>query len=348
MSRKLFALLPFLLLNTGIAFAEPAKVEVSNDAKTQDSSKLSSPAQGAISSEESELKKAEQEKIAEQIEHKKNISLNEERLIRLERAFESMQKGFASAPISSSGTIDSQGIAKMNASNYAQFQEIKDQIKEMRGEIEQMQFDTARLNERFIRFSNDIEFRFSEMDKAKNQQTSDQKILSEIDKNLDNETIKQMGDGSKTSASNRRNANDKPAEDKVVTKRNMEQDYQDAYSFLKEKDYKRARETFQKFIETYPSSELIGSAYYWLGETLYLRAEYEKAAIEYLKGYQADIRGSRAADNLLKLAKSLAKLEKRKEACLTYTKLEKEFPNASNSIKRELKQDMKTYRCSAK
>lgn len=333
MKKKLVLLFSYLLLSAYPAFAEPNKVQD----KPQEAVALPTVAETA------ENKKVQEEKIIDGIEQRKQVSLTEERLIKLERSLESMQKGFANTPTSKEGTIDAQSIAKMNASNYAQFQDMKDQIKEVRGEIEQMQFDIARLNERFVRFSNDIEFRFSEMDKAKNQQTSEQKILSEIDKNLDNETIKQTGDG----AAKKKDDAKTTVEDKIVKKRNMEQDYQDAYSFLKEKDYKRAREAFAKFIDTYPDSELAGSAYYWSGETFYLRADYEKAAIEYLKGYQADIRGSRAADNLLKLAKSLGKMEKRKEACTTYAKLAKEFPNASNSIKKDLKEDMKTYRCSA-
>lgn len=345
MRKKLLALLPALLLISSVSFAEPAKEEHKADApKIQANSAVQ---ETAAPSNDAELKKAQEQKVLEEIASRKQVSLTEERLIKLERSLDSLQKGLNNTPTSSSGTVDSQSIAKMNASNYAQFQDLKDQIKEMRGEVEQMQFDLARLNEKFIKFSNDIEFRFSEMEKAKTQQSSDQKILSEIDKNLDNETIKQTGDGANKKAEDSKKGDAKTVEDKVVKKRNMEQDYQDAYSFLKEKDYKRAREAFKKFIDNYPDSELTGSAYYWAGETFFLRADFEKAAIEYLKGYQADIRGSRAADNLLKLAKSLGKMEKRKEACTTYIKLTKEFPNASNSIKKEAKEDMKTYRCSA-
>lgn len=344
MRKKLFALLPLLLLVPSISLAEPAKEEAKIDPKAQELTGTITPSNPVL--DEAALKRAQQDKIVEEIEKRRQISLTEERLIKLERSLESLQKGLASTPISSGGTIDSQTIAKMNASNYAQFQDLKDQIKEIRGEIEQMQFDLARLNEKYIKFSNDIEFRFSEMEKAKTQQSSEQKILSEIDRNLDNDAIKQSGDGSNRKAESKK-GDAKSVEDRVVRKRNMEQDYQDAYTFLKEKDYKSAREAFKKFIENYPDSELAGSAFYWTGETFFLRADYEKAAIEYLKGYQADIRGSRAADNLLKLGKSLGKMEKRKEACTTYTKLAKEFPNASNSIKKDLKEDMKTYRCSA-
>ena len=89
-------------------------------------------------------KKVQEEKIIDGIEQRKQVSLTEERLIKLERSLESMQKGFANTPTSKEGTIDAQSIAKMNASNYAQFQDMKDQIKEVRGEIEQMQFDIAR------------------------------------------------------------------------------------------------------------------------------------------------------------------------------------------------------------
>ena len=95
----------------------------------------------------------------------------------------------------------------------------------------------------------------------------------------------------------------------------------------------------------YPDTDLAGNSYYWMGEIFFQERKFDKAAIEYLRGYQANIRGSRAADNLLKLGMSLAKLEKRKEACTTYLKLEKEFPNTTNMIKKKNKAELEKLRC---
>jgi tol-pal system protein YbgF len=100
-----------------------------------------------------------------------------------------------------------------------------------------------------------------------------------------------------------------------------------------------------KFVTDHPNHELTGNAYYWLGETYFINSEHDKAAVQYLKGYQANIRGSRAADNLLKLGKSMRKMDKIKEACTTLVKLNKEFPNASNSIKKSTDEEIKALNC---
>jgi tol-pal system protein YbgF len=257
---------------------------------------------------------------------------------------------FASTVMANDQDVQS---ARANAMNYAQIEELREQVKGMRGDIEQLQFDNARLNEKLVKFSADIEFRISELQKKPNEASKEDKILDNIDKNLDNDVILEKSDANKASKEKKPEpqAQDDTKKtgdaviDKKVKEMTMEQSYQDAYSILKEKDYLKARTAFSKFVEKYPDSELTGSARYWLGETYFLKNEYDKSAIEYLKGYQSNIRGSRAADNLLKLGKSLAKLEKRKEACTTFIKLKKEFPNAPSSIKKQMNEDMKTLRC---
>ncbi|MDF3048255.1 MAG: hypothetical protein K0R73_1373 [Candidatus Midichloriaceae bacterium] len=247
--------------------------------------------------------------------------------------------------------------SRANAANVAQLEEIKEQLKAIRGEVEKLQFENSRTNEKLVKLSADMEYRFTQMAKEKKELSSEQKILDNIDANLDNNAILNQSDADKASvkkeAVDTTNLSPEVAKDPIVTKalkqKNMEQEYQDAYSMLKDRDYVKARAMFQKFLKKYPDSELVSSAYYWNGETYFAQEDYVKSAVEYLKGYQANIRGSRAPDNLLKLAKSLAKLDKRKnEACITLLKLKKEFPNAQNTIKKQMNDDIKALKCQLK
>ncbi len=259
---------------------------------------------------------------------------------------------FASASFGSNNpSIES---SRLSATNVAQLEEIKEQIKRIRGDIEQLQFDGTRLNEKLVKLAADMEFRFSQLDKKKSESSVEQKILDNIDENLDNNSILQQSDSKKVASKalveDNKNLPADIAKDKVLSKsikqKGMEQEYQDAYSMLRERDYVKASTLFQKFLEKYPESDLAGSARYWNGETYFAQEDYDKAAVEYLKGYQANIRGVRAADNLLKLAKSLAKIDKRQEeACITLMKLKKEFPNAQNTIKKQMMEDIKSLKC---
>lgn len=249
---------------------------------------------------------------------------------------------------------------RLVASLYAQIDELKEQIRTVRGDIEQLQFENAKLNEKFTKFSSDIEFRLTETEREKAKPKGDS-VLDNIDLYLDNDRLVKTGEPTPTAnnhpAASQVPQKEQPTSDskqpikpdnfvaKKTKEKNMEQDYQDAYSYIKDKQYKKAQDLFKAFVENYPDSSLLGSAEFWLGETYYLSNDFKAAAVEYLKGYQASMRGSRAPDNLLKLAKSLAKLDKKKEACTTLMKLKKEFPKASNVIKKQMEEDIKTLRC---
>src|SRR5206468_11919661 len=83
--------------------------------------------------------------------------------------------------------------------------------------------------------------------------------------------------------------------------------YNFAFGLLKQFDYSAAEEALKNFIRRYPDDPLTGSAQYWLGETYYARSNYAEAATAFAEGYKRYPKGSKAADNLLKLGMSLAR-----------------------------------------
>jgi tol-pal system protein YbgF len=111
--------------------------------------------------------------------------------------------------------------------------------------------------------------------------------------------------------------------------------YDLALASLKDNKLKEAEKKFDSFLENYPNSKLRGNAYFWYGEVFFKQKIYDKASINYLKGYKQFPKGPKASDSLLKLALSLGELDKKKEACNMIGKLEKEFPSrAASSVKR--------------
>jgi len=119
------------------------------------------------------------------------------------------------------------------------------------------------------------------------------------------------------------------------TKSSEKGDYDLALATLKEGDFVAAETKFFDFITNYPSSQLRSNATFWYSETFYRRDMFDKAAINYLQSYKKHPKGPKASDALLKLAYSLAGLNKNKEACSMLKKLESEFPDRSvSSIKR--------------
>ena len=110
------------------------------------------------------------------------------------------------------------------------------------------------------------------------------------------------------------------------------QQYEYAFSLLRRQEYGEAARALTAFIASHPDDQLAGNAHYWLAETYYVRGDYRKAAGYFAAGYKNFPESSKAPDNLLKLAMSLANLDQPDNACFTFKELSERFPNASQSI----------------
>lgn len=111
--------------------------------------------------------------------------------------------------------------------------------------------------------------------------------------------------------------------------------YDLALAALKDNKLAEAESRFAEFLKNYPTSSLVSNAYFWYGESFFKRNIFDKAAINYLKGYKQAPKGAKASDSLLKLALALGSLKKNQEACAILNKLETEFPaRASTSMTR--------------
>lgn len=122
-------------------------------------------------------------------------------------------------------------------------------------------------------------------------------------------------------------------------------DYDAALIALKNKDYALSEEKFAYFIEHYPKSSKLSNAYFWYGEAFFKQNNFEKAAVNYLKGYKNFPKGEKAADSLLKLSLSLGSMKKTKEACIMLDKLDNEFKNRSESSIKRSKEAKNKYGC---
>ena len=108
--------------------------------------------------------------------------------------------------------------------------------------------------------------------------------------------------------------------------------YEDAYRLLAQADYDAAEAALQAFIAGHPDHALAGNAYYWLGETYYVRNDFQQAAVAFARGYKGAPEGSKAADNLLKLGMSFTAMDKTQEACATFDKLLRDHADAPAQV----------------
>jgi tol-pal system protein YbgF len=121
--------------------------------------------------------------------------------------------------------------------------------------------------------------------------------------------------------------------------------YNAAFGLLKQADYPAAEEALKTFVAQHPKDALAGSAQYWLGETYYERGRYAEAASAFAEGYKNYPRGTKAADDLLKLGMSLARANQKQNACVAFAQLDHDFPNSGSSIKEHSVAEKKRLGC---
>lgn len=121
--------------------------------------------------------------------------------------------------------------------------------------------------------------------------------------------------------------------------------YNHAFGLLSQANYGEAELALRAFVEQYPKDPLAGNAKYWLGETYYVRQDYQQAAVTFAEAYQEFPNNSKAADNLLKLGMSLSSLGSKSDACGTFTELLKRYPKAAATVLQRAKQELKRLSC---
>ena len=121
--------------------------------------------------------------------------------------------------------------------------------------------------------------------------------------------------------------------------------YNAAFGLLKQADYPAAEEALKTFIAQHPKDPLAGSAQFWLGETYYARGRYAEAASAFAEGYKNYPKGTKAADELLKLGMSLGRANQKQNACVAFAQLDHDFPNPGSSIKEHSLAEKKRLGC---
>ncbi len=122
-------------------------------------------------------------------------------------------------------------------------------------------------------------------------------------------------------------------------------EYSHAFGLLKAADYSGAARAMQAFLEAHPKDPLAGNAQYWLGETYYVRGRYDDAAAAFATGYKNYPHGAKAPDDLLKLAMSLARANRKQNACVAFAQLHQSFPHPGSAIAERARAEEKRLGC---
>ncbi len=281
-----------------------------------------------------------------------------DRIDRLQRDVMVLQRQLSRGETPNTTSISSEDAAPISSGPVTANQEVRlsaieEQMRQLRGQIEENRFQNKKLADDFEKFRKDTDFRLNEINQAQHtavatpaaapassaattppakedahkdsaKEPTGAHVISD-DKMTDDKAAKEVKDKDTKEPAD---AKDTPKEEY----NNPRDLYNHAFRLLNQTHYSEAAESFQAFTEKYPKDALIGNAFYWLGETHYIRRDYVKAADNFRQGFEAKPSGPKAADNLLKLALSLNAMEQNKEACVVLGQILVKFKDTSKGV----------------
>ncbi len=246
--------------------------------------------------------------------------------------------------------------------------EIEKQFKDLTNRYEEINFKLDKLSSRLSKVQADNQLRLQNLEanivNSQNINNSNQTAL--VENKINNEKIlpgsSQPQDLGSISYKDMTDTNDTQSiqsvdstktvvteifenEEKILPNVSIVEQYEFATSFLKVGDYNMAERAFREFVETNPEDKLSGNAQYWYAETFRIRQLYTDAASAYLEGYQKYPKSEKAPINLLKLGVSLVQIGEKDQGCLMIAGVEKQYPDAKQSVLQKAKYEEKKFDC---
>ncbi len=259
------------------------------------------------------------------------------------------------------------GNSTTKANTEIRLQQFDVELRDLRGMLEEQTHAVRQVQNKLNRALSDMELRLSELEgKASGLSSHSSNIGNSVNYTakssgafVPTKVIPQSGSDFNWSSSNNVVSKQPPSVGTLGTlsqhspsgsysvsnRDNAASVYEDAFALLKGSKYAAAEKGFQKFINQYPDHILTGNAKYWLGETFYVRGNYDRAVRLFAEGYKQYPTGSKASDNLLKLGMSLVGLGDKENACVAFEQLEKEFSGKSQPVLRRARQESKRIGC---
>lgn len=227
------------------------------------------------------------------------------RLERIERDLSVLQRQIYRDQ--SAGGGESAMTSEGSASLFVRLSQLEEQMRDLTGQIEELSFKIDQTNQRIDRMTADNDFRFQALERGG---TSAEPPMPQ------------------SSAAPTGPAQAAAPVQLKPPPADAGEAYREAFRLLQKADYAAAEVAFRAFLKDHADTEYAGNAQYWLGETYYVRGQFEPAAVAFADGYKKYRKGAKAPDSLLKLGFSMRKLNQPEKACAALDQMVKEFPNA--------------------
>ena len=284
-----------------------------------------------------------------------------ERIERLQRDVDVLQRQLArgGAPAPTSGGAPPPMSGGAMSSDYIgrtedRFSALEAELRTLTGKLEEMSHQISQTQQRLDKLVSDIDFRLGALEKGGAAAASGRTEASPPAPAPQTLGQPQVGPGQQRlvlqPGAPAQGGGAQASAPVQLPQGSPEAQYEFAYGTLlqaqrEQADFGRAEQALRAFISANPNHRLTGNAQYWLGETFYVRRDYQTAAATFAEGVQKFARSDKAPDNMLKLGMSLGQLNRKAEACGTLAELEKRYPQAPAPVKQAAQRERQRLAC---
>ena len=204
-----------------------------------------------------------------------------------------------------------------------QNQELQQQIAELKGVIEEQNYKIKNLQEKQKLLYIDLDSRLTEIE-SKSQGDSNQSTQSNTSKTVQAPLTVEVDENyGKTSV------NTTVVDTQEPKLSSYQDEYDIAFAHLRAGRFLVSARAFEDFVSKYPNNELTDNAYYWLGESYYVKRQYPQAlaAFQTLTNKFPD--SDKAPDSWLKIGYSYFEMDDLVKAEVNLKKVIDSYPGTS-------------------
>ena len=217
---------------------------------------------------------------------------------------------------------------KLKADLLLQLENLQSEMRILSTGIEEYKELLKRPSQEIDRVREEMEARLRSLEEKKKNQ---EEKVKELEDRLKEPGGKTPGSSSKQVESEKLTAaKDVSAELKGISA-GMGDLYKDAYETFYKGDLEGARRKFEAFLKQYPNTELSDNAQFWIGETYYLKKDYERAILEYEKAIVKYPEGDKIPAALFKQALAFFELGDKANARNLLRRVIEKYPRSEQA-----------------
>lgn len=209
-----------------------------------------------------------------------------------------------------------------------QIQTMQQQMAELKGVIEEQAYQIDNLKEKQKLLYVDVDTRLADLESNNNLKTSDINTPDLNNQTSTNQnTISEQPLTVEVDEGYNDNVSISSVTEPVIS--SDQDDYDIAFAHLRAGRFLESARGFESFIQKYPNNELTDNAYYWLGESYYVKRQYPQALAAFKALTEKFPSSDKASDSLLKIGYSYFEMDDFIKAEENLQKVIDSYPNSS-------------------